>query len=798
MRFDLSEIGRVYSVVWRIIGARWLVYLLMVAGLTLAYCSAIVIGLYVRDELTYDRFLGRPDRVYLVSASYGPAGQPLIWSDRTPAGVARWVRTDMPEVDQVARFDTVEWPMRTARRHARERFYWADANIFKVLKLPALYGDLDTALEKPGSVVMTRRMAIAYFGRADALGQFVTTQYGHRMTVTAVLKDFPANTHLDREIFGAGNSIYAKLHNYDGNHNFLWPNSYTYMTLKAGADPEALAGRLAAVTRAHWQGPNNLPDGFRLTALSRLHFQSHGDGELKPRGHFDSILALIVVAIAIVTLACINFSGLILAERNERTAEHRLHSALGARRVDLVVQVLREALIVHAVSAGLGLAVVERLLPALNGALDLRLDLWTVPLGLLLAVVSAVLVLVLLSGLPPAVMISRPHPGDVVHSTDIASMRWRGWVVAQLALVIVLLTASHTVARQWSYATRDALGFNGDDVVMVRFSETQEINAAFVARVRSLPGVVAAAESYGIPTNDFVRPGWVTRSGRPLVALTRNSTHPDFLRVYEVPMLAGRNLSGTYLLPETPREVMVNESAVRALGFVSPQDALGHDIDYESDRTLMRSRIVGVIPNLRVATLYEPMRPMIFDNFSKYFTQMSIRLDPRHRDRTLAAIDEAWRQASAETVPIERRFFRDYLMAQYHDLRQQMVAFYAVSAVAIMLSSLGLTGLSIFLTRHQMRELAIRKALGATFNDLFLQRFMPFLWPFLLTNLVAWPVAWLCLQAWLGSFAEHVALSAWSFLGAGVVAVGVSLATVAVQSAVTARDFSVASSLRHQ
>jgi putative ABC transport system permease protein len=792
--FNLAEIMRVY----RIIGARWLVYLLMVTGLTLAYCSAIVIGLYIRDELSYDRFMPGSDRVYLVTASYGPAGQPLVWSDRIPAGVARWIRTDMPEVDQVARFDTVEWPMRTARRHARERFYWADANLFRILKPPVLYGDLATSLDKPGSLVMTRRMAMAYFGRADAIGQSVTTQYGHRMTVTAVLKDFPANTHLDREIFGAGVSPYSKLYNYDGNHDFLWPNSYTYVTFKPGADTKVMAARLTEMARKRWQGPNNLPDGFALVPLNRLHFQSHGDGELKPRGHLDSVLALIAVAVAIVTLACINFAGLILAERNERTAEHRLHSALGARRIDLIGQVLRESFIVHIISAGLGLVAVERLLPFLNKALDLRLDLWTMPLGLLLAIVSVVLVLVLLSGLAPALIISRPQPGGAAHTNDVASMRWRGWVVAQLALVIILLTASHTVALQWNYATRDALGFNGDNVLMVRFSETPEIDTQFVARVRSLPGVIAAAESYGTPTNDFVRPGWVTRSGRPLVPLTRNSTHPDFLRVYEVPILAGRNLSGTYLLPEAPREVMVNAAAVRALGFASSQDALGHDIDYETDRTLMRSRIVGVIPNLRVSTLYEPMRPMIFDNFSKYFTLVSIRLDPGDRDRTLAAIDEAWRQASSESVPIERRFFRDYLMDQYHDLHQQMVAFYAVSAVAIMLSSLGLTGLSIFLTRHQVRELAIRKALGAAFGDLFLQRFMPFLWPFLLTNLVAWPVAWLCLQAWLGSFAEHIVLSPLSFLGAGVVAVGASLATIALQSAVTARDFSMSSSLRHQ
>ncbi len=796
MKLDLSEIARIYSVVWRIIGSRWLVYLLMAAGLTLAYCAAIVIGLYVRDELSYDRFMPEADRVYLISAGYGPAGRPLVWSDRTPAGVARWMRTDMPEVDQVARLDTVEWPMRTARRHAKERFYWADANLFRVLKLPVLYGDLDTALVKPGSVVMTRRMAIAYFGRADAIGQTVTTQYGHRMTLTAVLKDFPSNTHLDREIFGAGNSVYAKLYTYDGHSEFLWPNSYTYVTFKPGADSRLMETRLADIARKHWHGPNNLPDGFALAPLSRLHFWPHGDGELKPRGHLDSVFALVAVSAAIVMLACINFAGLILAERNERTAEHRLHSALGARRLDLIVQVLREALIVHVISAGLGLAVVERLLPVLNATLGICLDLWISPLGLLMSIATAVVGLTLVSGLVPALVISRPNRGAVDHRNDIASMRWRGWVVAQLALVIVLLTASHTVSRQWSYATRDALGFDGDDVLMVRFSDTPAINAGFMARLRSLPGVVAAAESFGAPTNDYVRPGWTLRAGRPLVWLTRNSTHPDFLRVYDIPLLAGRNLTGTFLFPETPREVLINQAAVSALGFRSPEDALGRDVEYETDRTLMRSRIIGVIPNVRVATVYEPMQPMIFDNFSKYFTQVNIRLSPHDREAAIARIDALWRREAQGSVPIERRFFRDYLMQQYHDLHQQMVVFYAVSAVAIMLSSLGLTGLSIFLTRHQVRELAIRKALGATFNDLFLQRFMPFLWPFLLTNLVAWPVAWLCLQAWLGSFAEHVVLSPWSFLGAGAVAVGVSLATIALQSAATARDFSV-SSLRH-
>ena len=790
----LSQVSRLL----RIIAARWGVYVLMVAGLALAYCAAIAIGLYVQDDLTYDNFIPDASRVYLVSSKYGPAGRPLIDSDRTPAGVQRWIKSDLPQVDQVARLDTVEWPMRTARRQVKERFYWADANIFQVLKLPAWRGDLATALNMPGSLVMTRRMAVAYFGRADAIGQEVTTYSGIRLRVTAILADLPSNTHLDREIFAAGSSPYSKLSAYDGNWDLLWPNSYTYVTLKSGTDPSTLPARLGEISRRHWQGPNNLPDGFALIPLTRLHFMPRGDGELKPRGHLDSDLALTVVAAAILALACINFSGLVLAERNERTHEMALLSALGARRVDLITLVLRESLVVNGISALLGLVAIERLLPWLNSILDIRLELWNHPLHVVMVTIAAV-VLALAGGIVPALVVSKTDSNSQpdVSTANVSSLKWRGWVGAQLTLVIVLLIATHTMSRQWGYATHDALNFDGGNVVMIRIADDPAINDRFVNDVRSVPGVQAVAQSWGLPTNDFVRPAWIKKPGTPMVSLTRNSVHPDFLKVYGVPLIAGRNLSGTFLEPETPREILINLAAVHALGFRYPAAALGQQIDYETDHTRMRSRIVGVIPDLRIATVYEPNQPMIFDNFSKYFSQINVRLAPQGAAETLRAIDAVWQRDAAGTVPIERRTFNDYLMQQYRDLHQQILVFGVVSAVAIMVSMLGLTGLSIFLTRHQMRELAIRKALGATFADLFLQRLLPFFMPLAVTNLVAWPLAWLCLRPWLGSFDEHVGLSPLSFVGAGLIAAAVSLLTLSLNAALTARDFSVSSSLRH-
>lgn len=786
MKLDLSGLFNLL----RLIASRWGVYLLMGLGLAMGFAAATVVALYVHDEMTYDRFIPDGEQVFLVSANYGPQGKPLVASDVTPAGVARWLKADAAAIDQVARLNPVEWPMRSPRRYVKERFYWADPNFFDVVKLPVLYGDLKTALRAPGSVVLTERMARAYFGRADAIGQPLATKDGAPLHVTAVLRDFPGNTHLDREIFVSGRTDYAMLMIFDRNPEFLWPSCYTYATLKPGVASKGVGDTLFNLSRYHWQGPNNLPEGFEFVRLVDLHLQPQADGQMKPRGHLNIILTLCVVAVAILALAAINVSGLVLAETNERGYDMAIRTALGARRQDLITHVLAETVSVSLIGALISVAVVERLLPGLNGALDLDLRLWDHPVVLVASLAASALILGVWSGLYPALVVSAPYATRAFMAgrsgAFLSSDRWMGWVIAQLALVIVLLISSHTMYRQWAYATGDALNFRGQDVLMVRYSDNAAANAAFSRNVRSIAGVISAAESFGVPTTDFVRPGWVNRPDGTLVALTRNSVHPDYFKVFDIPLLAGRNLSGTFLTPETPAEVLINEATVTALGYASPHEALGREIVYDTDRTTMRSRIVGVVPDVRFATVYEPVGPMIFDNFSKYFTQINLRIDGGKAGAALKAIDELWRRDTAGAVPVERRFFDDYLLGQYHDLHQQLRVFNLMSAVAITLSVLGLTGLSVFLTRHQVREMAIRRALGATFTDIFLQRVTPFLRPLAIANLIAWPLAWLVLDVWLKAFAAHVQMSWVSFIGAGAITVVVALATIAFHSAATA------------
>jgi putative ABC transport system permease protein len=785
----------------RLAGSRWGVYLLMIAGLVLSFSAAIVIGLFVYDELNYDRFIPNAGQVYFLSADYGPEGRPLMVSDVTPAGEARWIKTDIPEIAAVARLEKVDMPLMTARRRARQAFYWADANIFDVLRLPAAEGNLSTALARPGSVVMTRRTAMAYFGRADAIGGLLTTQDGVTLRVTALLRDFPANTHLGSEIFAAGTTPHAMLSILDDHPDVLWPTCYTYLIPRPGVSAAALQRAILDMTRRHWQGPHNVPVGFRLIPLLDIHFSPRGDGEMTPRGHLDTVAALACVAILVVCLAGINFAGLVLAETSERGAEMALRTALGARRRDLVFHVLREALAVYFVSAFLALAAVERLLPLLNRSLGLGLSLWSHPAWLLVAAVVLTGCLAVLTGLYPALVVSRPlrgnRDGHGEPAGRMSSERWRGWVIAQLALVIALLIVSHTMHRQWDFAIGRALHFDGKDVLIIRYSGYPGPHADFTSAVRALPGVESVAESWGAPTTDYVRPGWIPMPGGRLIALTRNSVSPSFLQVYRVPLLAGRNLPGIFLSPETPKDVLVNEAAVLALGYARPADIVGRDIVYGTDRTSMRSRVVGVVPDIRFATVYEPTQPMIFDGFQKYFTQVNVRLRPTDMAGTERDIDRLWDRQNGGLVPIDRESYADYLRRQYHDLYQQIQVVSLLSYVAIVLSTLGLTGLCILLTRHQVREIAIRRALGARVGDIARERMGPFLLPLAAANMIAWPTAWIGLRYWLDAFAEHVPMSIAAFIVVGGLCTAIALATIAMNTILSIRRAPI-SSLRHE
>lgn len=765
----------------------WGLTLLTLLGLATGFAAAVIIGLYVRDELEFDRFFPGADKVLMLTSVYSPPGSPLVSNDKTPEGVAGWLRSDSPAVDAVGRLYPAEWSLRSSRVGFLAYFYWADANIFDLLPLKAVSGDLKTALSQPYSLVLTQRMARRYFGRENVVGETMFFAGSSPVTVTAVLADFPANTSLNREIFVSGSSGYSMFSVHNLHPDWQWASSYTFVRLKP--DAHLAPPTVRAIAARHWLGTFNFPVKFNLVPLRAMHFQPEGDSPMAPRGHMDTVVGMIAVAGVILFLAAVNFAGLMTAQIDERRNEMAIRRGLGARRHHLFLHVMTEAAVITVLATLAGLALAERLLPIVNPLLGLNLSLWSAPLLAGCFAVAAVLT-GLVGGLYPAIVLSANPAGRTRKSSRSSGHRPHsarvGWIAVQFTLLIMLLVSSQIVYRQWLFATGPALNFDASNLLQITVYDGTSQTSDFKAHILAVDGVAGGAFSRFMPEVKDIRPAWTTLPSGRIVQFDRQSVDTDFFRLFGVQLLAGRNFSAGYSANHPPAEIILNLSAARALGYTRPGDAVGQTLDYVGDHAPIRSRIIGVVSDMRISSVREPLQPMLFDSQSTFFTRLNVRLEPGHEASTVAAIEQAWKKDFPGPNAIDWHFYAGYLGDLYHDMNQQWCAFGLLSLVGVCLSVLGLTSLSIYLARTRQREIAIRNALGARWWDMALMRAEPLVRPLLVANVIASLASWALMSWWLDTFAAHIDLDLVPFVASCAVAVLVALTILIVHALMSA------------
>ncbi len=760
----------------------WGLSLLNALGLAIGSAAAIIIALYIRDELTFDRFLPGADKVTMVTSVYSPPDSPVVSNDKSPAGVAEWLRADAPAVEAATRLIPVEWPVRSSRFESIENIYWADPNLFDVLRFRAVAGDLTTALAKPYTVVITQAVARRYFGRDDVVGQTLVINGGSPVVITAVLADFPANNSVNREIFISGLSAYSMTAVFHLHPDWQWASSYTFLRLKPGAHlaPETVR----QITARHWNNTFNLPAEFHLVRLTELHFQPEADSQMSPRGHRDTVMTMAFVAALIPFLAAVNFAGLMTAQIDERRAEMAIRRSLGAQRHHLFLQVFMETFCINALATLAGLALAERLLPLVNRLLGLEMSLWAAP-GFAVGCALAAALTGVAAGLYPAIVLSNV-PASPSREAGLSGGRGYigrvGWIAVQFSLLITLLIASHTVYRQWAFATGAALNFDAAGVVQIEVYQNHGLEDSFRQHIVELKDVRDASYSRFVPEERDTRPGWVILPNGHRMQFNRESVDTHFFHMFGIRLLAGRNFSGVYNANHTPGEIILSRSVARALGYRTPADAVGRYLAYEGDHDHIRSQIIGVVDDMRIDTVREPLQPMIFDNQAFFFTRLNVKLQTGAEAAGLAAINNVWRHDYPAANPIVLYPYVDYLGGLYRDMIQQWWAFGLLSIVGVCISILGLTGLSVYLARTRLREIAIRNALGARLWDIFLLRIEPFVRPLLIANVIAGVAAWTLMSWWLRSFSAHVDLDPISFAAAGALTVFIALVTLALHA----------------
>jgi putative ABC transport system permease protein len=780
-----------------------------VAGLAIGFAAAMLVGLFVRDELSYDRFLPGHDRIFLLAETLQGAAMSTITTPMTQATIAAAVKTQISGVEAVARLAPTRNSLRNGQIEAAETVYWADPDFFSVVPLKAIAGDLRSALQRPDSVVLTRSVARKYFHTDRPIGARLEIDRSHVLQVTAVLENLPTNTHLDTRVFASGRTSFGELMAWDTNAPGYYPASdavYTYLRLKQGASAASLDRELPAMAA---KLKNITVTGIRLSLqplpVTTIHLTplTHTHKVMRPAADLASIYAVGSVGVLIVLVASINFVNLMTARASRRAVEVGIRKTAGARRADLVVQFIGESLLYSTVAMLLAMLLIELTLPAFSAFMghDFSLGHWHDPIlaGGLLAVL---LLTGILAGAYPAFVLSGFSPALVLKSGRVAtagSERVReALVVLQFAILIGLIVTTGMIHRQASFAMNEGLRIDRDSVLIV---ESTCANA-FPDQVRALKGVRAVACSGldGLNMGSSHYP-FDRRDGTTAFFLT-TSVGYDFFELYGLPPKAGRVFSRAHSgdtlpsdflsLPQTSRStqgpiaprgrVVINETAVRQFGFASNDEAVGQVV-YGFGRIPVQ--IVGVVPDFSVDSIHKRIEPAVYAVYPPSFGALSVKLSGTEIPETLASIDRLWKDFG-DPKPIARYFLDQHLQSLYVDVTRRARMFSAFAAVAVFIACLGLFGLAAFRAERRTKEIGIRKAMGASTVHILRLLVWQFAKPVLWANLIAWPVGAFFLDRWLRGFAYHVTLELWVFVASTLLALLIAMLTVSTHAFVVA------------
>ena len=760
--------------------------LLNVGGLAVGLAAVLLIGLWVQDELSYDDFHENADRTYRVLRGFDmPDLEATL--PATPSALAPVLEENVPGVEQVVRtvggFVNELVVRRGAKQFVEDGVLWAGDGFFEVFSFPLKRGK--TALDRPGTVLLTEAMAQKYFPGEAPIGQ--TLKIGeHALEVTGVLRDVPSNSSLS---FGFVASLETR-----GPELSWGANDYvTYVLLEEGVSKAEAMPRVAEAVQAGFPRPEEAEgEAFvpYLQPLTGIHF---GQGvpvsiESVPGGGSQNNILYVYLFAAlagfVLVLACINFTNLATARSTERAGEVGMRKALGAQREQLAGQFLGEALLLSSAATLLAVLLARMGVPLLNALSGKELALGPMLRGpWVLALPALAVVVGLVAGAWPALALSRFQPAEVLRGTfgkGQGGRRFRqGLVVFQFAVTIAVLIGAAVVYQQLSFMRSAGLGFEEENVVVVQNTDALGSQiGAFMQEIERLPGVEGkAASSYAMP-GDFFWNGTIQPTAPDVKSQNMNYTSVGwgYTEALGIEMAAGRRFS-----PERTDSsaVVINEAAARGFGW-TPQEAVGKKLDIGNGLT-----IAGVTENFHYESLHEQIYPLLLYPPLREQQRVAIRLAGEDLPATLASVGATWEEFS--DLPFNYSFLADDLAAQYEAERRMARVFAAGALLAVLVACLGLFGLAAFTAERRTKEIAVRKALGASVTSIVGLLSKDFLKLVAVGFALAVPLAWYGMRQWLSSFAYHAELGPFVFVAAGALALLVALATVSWQALRAAR-----------
>jgi len=779
--------------------------LLNLAGLGIGLACCLIIALYISKELRYDRYHANAARTWRVTRSfYNQDGSLNLHLSAIAPPFGTLLPQHFPEIETLTRilrnFGAV---VRTENnnRYTENETFFADENLFKVFTVPLTSGDPNSALSAPWQAAISESTAKRYFGDQNPLDQVLGLDSQFKFKITGVFKDFPEASHWHPDILFSFSSLrdstlYGErnLQTNFGNNAFN-----TYILVASGFDPEKMKARfpkfLDEVFPPPPPGVTDAPKPsswtqLHLQKLTDIHLQSHNDDELEPPGDLARVRLFGLIAFIILLIAGINYVNLSTAFSLGRVREIGVRKSSGARREQIIVQFLAESVLLTLGASVLAFGLAAAALPLLKNSLGIELTpslltVWYVPVALL----GVALLTGILAGLYPAFFMSSFKPvtalkGLTSSGTGNISLR-KILVVTQFAVSMALLVSTVVIYRQLNFMQNKSLGLDKERIVVLpQNGPLLQKWETFRDELLTSPNVVNAGCSSRLPAGRLLDEldGESVQMGDTMAPLTASlkmlAVDMDFAPTYQIPLAAGRNLSRDFPT-DTTQAWLLNEAAVRAIGWKSADEAIGKRLIYGGRKDCY---VVGVLRDFHFESLHQEIVPMIFfvPRQKNNLNAISVKISG-NTPAALAHLEQVWKKFNPD-FPFDYTFLDENYGRLYESEMRQGNLYMVFAGLAILIACLGLFGLATFAAYQRTKEIGIRKVLGASVAGITGLLAKDFLKLVVVAILIASPVAYFLMNKWLSDFAYRIDIQWWVFVLAGAVAVAIAFLTVSFQS----------------
>ena len=762
-------------------------------GLAVGMACSLLIFLFVRDERSYDRFHKNAENIYRVVKDFVNDDGTRLPDATTPPALATAMQAVLPEVTAVTRvfpnWGATYLVKYGEKRISEEKIYRVDSSFFDVFTFPFIRGDKNNVFKSLNSIILTETSARRYFGDSDPMGKILSLEPLGDMMVTGVLKDVPPNSHFHFDFLISIRKIAGNIDEDWGFYNF-----YTYTKLKPGTNVSAITKKIQDIYKKANTDPTNI---FYVQPLTSIHLNSNLKWELEANSDELYVYVFTVIGLFILLIAGINYINLSTAKASVRAKEIGVRKVSGAFRSALISQLLVESVITCFLACLFAIVFAQLLLPVANSLTLKELTVIGNP-GVLVYLLIGVILLGMIAGFFPAIYLSSFQPitvlkGLKLKETGALNLR-KALVVVQFAISIVLIIGALIISQQMKFLQSAKLGLNKDQVVVIKNAGALSANdrAAFQNTLRQLPGIKNIATSDGVLGGQNWTNGMSVKGSENSQLVNFLSVGYDFMNVLGIEIREGRGFSSQFPadtlnngIPGGPLEqnigsIILNETAIRHLGVGSP--AVGKEILWGNDRdTMYYVTLVGVAKDFHFTSLRNEIKPFGFVNTPQRVANFTIKISPTNIQSTLQEIEKVWQDLSGGRA-FEYSFLDDTYAKLYQSESRFHKLFISLVVLGIIIACLGLLGLATFAAQQRVKEIGIRKVLGASVANVTLLLSRDFLKLVVIAIAIAIPVGWYSMNKWLQDFAYRISVEWWVFLLAAIISLAIAFLTISFQA----------------